>query len=178
MALEADFQSLLASELNHHSKGLYSVAIEPHTAESKRRDVLCSKGNMFVSIELKMSMRWTLGHYEEALEMQLVGQYMRHRKATTGFLVIVLQEEGRTWNGTKAGERLDFKALLAQLNEQALRLESKDRRRYLRVIGIDATRPPNFRAAAKKHMKSVATKTSKKTTPPAKPVLKSKRAMP
>jgi hypothetical protein len=41
LALEVDFQSLLASELHHHSKGRYSVTVEPHTAESKRRDVLC-----------------------------------------------------------------------------------------------------------------------------------------
>jgi hypothetical protein len=150
LALEADFQSLLASELHHHSKGLYSVTVEPHTAESKRRDVLCSKGDMFVSIELKMSRRWTLDRYEEALEKQLVGQYMRHRKATTGFLVIVLQEEGRTWNDPNTGAKLDFKALVALLSEKALRLESKDRRRYLRVIGIDATKPANFRVVAKK----------------------------
>lgn len=150
LALEADFQSLLASELHHHSKGLYSVTVEPHTAESKRRDVLCSEGDMFVSVELKMSRRWTLDKYEEALEKQLVGQYMRHRKARTGFLVIVLQQEGRIWNDPKTGKKLDFKALLALLREKALRLESKDRSRYLRVIGIDATKPANFRVAAKK----------------------------
>ena len=157
LALEADFQSLLASELHHHSKGLYSITVEPHTAESKRRDVLCSKGDMFVSIELKMSRRWTLDKYEEALEKQLVGQYMRHRKATTGFLVIVLQDEGRTWTDPKTGKKLDFKALLALLREKALRLESKDRRRYLRVIGIDATKPVNFRVVAKKPAKSTKT---------------------
>jgi hypothetical protein len=39
---------------------------------------------MFVLIELKMSMLWTLDQYIEALEKQLVGQCMRHRKATTG----------------------------------------------------------------------------------------------
>lgn len=167
LALEADFQSLLASELHHHSKGLYSVTVEPHTAESKRRDVLCSEGDMFVSIELKMSRRWTLDKYEEALEKQLVGQYMRHRKATTGFLVIVLQEEGRIWNDPTTGKKLDFKALLARLREKALRLESKDRSRYLRVIGIDATKPANFRVAAKKsaHPKKapVTTSTSKES---------------
>lgn len=163
LALEADFQSLLASELHHHSKGLYSVTVEPHTAESKRRDVLCSEGDMFVSIELKMSRRWTLEKYEEALEKQLVGQYMRHRKATTGFLVIVLQEAGRTWIDPKTGKKLAFKALLALLREKALRLESKDPRRYLRVIGIDATKPENFRVVAKRPSKLV--KASAATTP-------------
>lgn len=150
LALEADFQSLLASELNHYSTGTYSVTVEPHTAESKRRDVLCSKGDMFASIELKMSMRWTIDKYKEALEMQLVGQYMHHRNATTGFLVIVLQQEGRTWVNPETGRRVDFNGLLAMLREQALQLEAKDRTRYLRVIGIDATKPKNFRTESKK----------------------------
>jgi hypothetical protein len=176
LALEADFQRLLASELHHHAKGRYSVTVEPHTAESKRRDVLCSKGDMSASIELKMSMRWTLERYEEALEKQLVGQYMRHRKATTGFLIIVLQEEGRTWNDPKTGRKVDFKGLLATLSEKALRLESRDRRRYLRVIGIDATKPKNFRAAAKKSTaKSSITKPSAKTAAPAKRGLAAKK---
>jgi hypothetical protein len=158
LALEADFQCLLASELHHHSKGRYSVTVEPHTAEFKRRDVLCSKGNMFVSIELKMSMRWTLKKYVEALEKQLVTQYMRHRNATTGFLLIVLQEKDRTWNDPTTGGKLDFKGLLAMLSEKALRLETQDGSRYLRVIGIDATRPENFRAVGRK-----PTENSKKT---------------
>lgn len=176
LALEVDFQTLLASELHHHSKGHYSVTVEPHTAESKRRDVLCSKGDMFASIELKMSRRWTLDKYEEALEKQLVGQYMRHRKATTGFLVIVLQDEGRTWNDPKTGGKVDFKGLLETLTEKALRLESRDRSRYLRVIGIDATRPKNFRTAAKKSTaKSGATKLSSGAVATAKRVLAAKK---
>lgn len=157
LALEADFQRLLASELYHHSRGRYSVTVEPHTAEAKRRDVLCSKGDMFISIELKMSKHWPLVKYVEALEQQLVGQYMRHRKATTGFLVIVLQDKDRTWNDPTTGKKVDFNGLITILSEKALELEAKDRRRYLRVIGIDATEPENFRTAAKRApKKSVA----------------------
>lgn len=178
LALEVDFQRLLASELCHHSKERYSVTVEPHTAEAKRRDVLCSKGDMFASIELKMSRRWTLDKYEEALEKQLVGQYMRHRKATTGFLVIVLQEEGRTWSDPTTGRRIDFKGLLALLSEKALGLESRDRSRYLRVIGIDTTKPENFRIAAKKSpAKSEKQKPSKQTVTPLKHVPVAKKAV-
>lgn len=172
LALEADFQSLLASELHHHSKGLYTVVIEPHTAESKRRDVLCSKGEMFASIELKMSMRWSYEDYEVALEKQLVGQYMRHNKSTTGFLIILLQE-ARTWNAPKTGKKLDFEALLALLRDKALALEAKDRSLYIRVIGVDATKPEDFRAAAKKSGKT--TKASVAPKPPGKLVAPAKR---
>lgn len=163
VALEADFQSLLASELHHHSKGLYTVAVEPHTAEAKRRDLLCSKGNMFASIELKMSRRWSFEDYEVALEKQLVGQYMRHNKATTGFLIIVLQED-RTWNAPGGGKKLDFKSVLSMLRDRALALESKNPQRYLRVIGIDATTPVNFRVAAKKVSKSTKASTALKAS--------------
>lgn len=179
LALEADFQSLLASELHHHSKGLYTVTVEPHTAESKRRDVLCSKGDMFASIELKMSRRWSYEDYEVALEKQLVGQYMRHNKATTGFLIIVLQE-ARTWNAPQGGRKLDFEAVLAMLRNKALALESKNRQRYLRVIGIDATKPESFRALAKKPARSprisIAPKASKTPAAPSKRTVAAKKA--
>jgi ribulose bisphosphate carboxylase small subunit len=147
-ALEAEFQGLLASELNHHSRGRYSVTIESRTAEAKRRDVLCSKGDNFASIELKMSERWTLQDYVQALEKQLVGQYMRHRKATTGFLVVVLQRS-KQWKDPDTRRKVGFDGLLAILRSKALQLEARDRRRYLRIVGIDATPPVNFRHVAK-----------------------------
>lgn len=162
LALEADFQRLLASELHHYSKGRYSVTVEPHTAESKRRDVLCSKGDMFVSIELKMSMRWTIDKYIEALEKQLVGQYMRHRKATIGFLVIVLQEKNRFWKDPDTGGRVDFDGLLKILSKKALALEAKNRKLYLRVLGVDATAPENFRKAGKALPKKAAMPAARK----------------
>ncbi|PND40387.1 hypothetical protein C1O66_03155 [Paucibacter aquatile] len=149
LALEAHFQKLLASELNHHARARYSVTVESHTAEAKRRDILCSKDEWRASIELKMSERWTLDDYLVALERQLVGQYMRHRKATTGFLVLVLQTKGREWTDPATKKKLNFQQVLAILTDKAQQLEAKDRARYLRVIGIDATTPEDFRVRAR-----------------------------
>jgi hypothetical protein len=149
IALEAHFQLLLASELNHHARGRYSVSVESHTAESKRRDVLCSRNDWRASIELKMSERWTLDKYLEALERQLVGQYMRHNNATTGFLVVVLQTKGRLWTNLETGKKIGFDELMVILSEKAQMLEGEDRSRYLRVIGIDATAPGDFRKDGK-----------------------------
>ena len=145
IALEANFQRLLASELNHHAHGRYSVSVESETAESKRRDVLCSRNDWRASIELKMSERWTVEDYIEALEYQLVGQYMRHRSATAGFLVLVLQTKGRRWTNPSTGRKVGFEEVLEFLSAKAQELEGKDRSRYLRVIGIDATAPEDFR---------------------------------
>jgi len=145
-ALEVHFQRLLASELYHHSRRRYSVTVEPHTAESKRRDVFCSQGDWGASIELKMSERWTLEDYLVALEDQLVGQYMRNNKATTGFLVLVLQRD-RRWKDPITGKMtLTFSDVLSALTLKAQELEAADRSRYLRIIGIDAIKPDDFRA--------------------------------
>lgn len=149
LALEVHFQRLLASELNHLSKGRYSVLVEPQTAEANRRDICCAKGDTFVSIELKMSMRWSFEQYVEALEKQLVAQYMRHRRATTGFLVVVLQKIGQKWRDPTSGGMVNFQGLLEALQKRALELESRDRNRYIRVIGIDATAPKRFREVRK-----------------------------
>lgn len=165
IALEAHFQKLLASELNHQARARYSVTVESHTAEAKRRDILCSKNDWRASIELKMSERWTLDDYLVALESQLVGQYMRHRNATIGFLVLVLQTKGREWTDPATKKKLNFQQVLAILSAKTQELEAKDRTRYLRVIGIDATTPEDFRAATRKRhtKKAVATKAKKKT---------------
>jgi hypothetical protein len=171
LALEVHFQRLLASELNHHARDRYSVTLESHTAEGKRRDVLCSRNDWRASVELKMSARWTLDDYLVALERQLVGQYMRHNRATTGFLVIVLQTKGRTWKNTATGKNIDFIELLSILARKAQELEAKDRSRYLRVIGIDATTPEDFREvrkAAKKPVKPTKSATPVKSARPAK----------
>ncbi len=151
LALEAHFQKLLASELNHHARARYSVTVESQTAEAKRRDIQCSKGDWRASIELKMSARWDLSDYLIALEDQLVGQYMRHNKATAGFLVVVLQTKDRQWTEPETKKKLNFHKVLAILSAKAQELEEKDRTRYLRIIGIDATTPDDFRAATKKN---------------------------
>ncbi|GAB2458261.1 hypothetical protein GCM10027082_05890 [Comamonas humi] len=59
---------------------------------------------------------------------------------------------------------LNFQQVLAILSAKALELEAKDRSRFLRVIGIDATTPEDFRAAAKKNRSKTvgATKVPKK----------------
>lgn len=146
LALEADFQALLGSEMNHLAGTRYSVTREPETAEATRRDVLCRKGAYYASIELKMSMRWTVSQYLEALEDQLVGQYMRNYNSTTGFLVIVLQKD-RKWRHPTTKKELNFQALIKLLQARALELEALDRRHIIRVIGIDATPPKSFRDA-------------------------------
>lgn len=164
LALEDDFQALLGGELNHLANGRYSVTLESQTAETTRRDVLCRKANHYASIELKMSERWTIPQYLEALEHQLVGQYMRNRNATTGFFVLVLQRE-KKWRNPETGKYVDFEGLLSILRKRALELESDDRSRFLRVIGIDATAPGSFRDQKAGSMSNVGRRSTKTISP-------------
>ena len=138
---------MLGSELNHAAAGRYMVALEPILPGGTRRDVLCQKDTLRATIELKMSFRWTLGDYVEALEQQLQGQYMKAPNSRIGFFVIVLQKT-RKWNGPD-GKKIGFGELLAILREKAREKEIADSSVYLRVIGIDATPPEDFRASRK-----------------------------
>lgn len=143
LALEADFQALLGSELNHAAKNRYAVTLEPTLPDNTRRDLLCEQNSMRATIELKMSQRWTLPDYVEALKMQLQGQYMKAQNSKIGFLVIVLQKR-REWKGPD-GEMIEFEELIEILQRKARDNEIADSKLYLRVIAIDATQPDSFR---------------------------------
>ena len=145
LALEEDFQTLLGSELNHAAGSRYAVTLEPILPEGTRRDVLCQTGSLRATVELKMSIRWTLADYIEALDKQLQGQYMMAPNSKIGFFVVVLQKQ-RTWNGPD-GKRIRFDELLGILKNKAREKEIADSSVFLRVIGIDATPKENFRSA-------------------------------
>ena len=144
LALEEDFQALLGSELNHASLGRYGVTLEPVLPDSTRRDVLCQFGDLRATVELKMSIRWTLEDYLVALEHQLKGQYMQSSNSRIGFFVVVLQKE-RRWK-LPSGGTVDFSGLLDILGTRARELQTADSGLFLRVLGIDATQKEGFRA--------------------------------
>lgn len=145
LALEEDFQALLGSELNHVAGNRYVVTLEPILPEGTRRDVLCQTDSLRATVELKMSLRWTLADYIEALEKQLQGQYMMAPNSNIGFFVVVLQKQ-RTWDGLD-GKPIGFDEILGILKSKAREKEIADNSVYLRVIGINATPKEDFRAA-------------------------------
>lgn len=145
-ALEADCQWFLAHELDRTSRTRYSVTLESETPERRRRDILCAMGPFRASIEVKVS-TWTVAEYIEALEDQLLGQYMRNQNAKTGLLVIFLQKK-RTWIDPASGRTIDFEGLLEILREKARALQMTNRDLFLRIVGIDVTVPADFRVRA------------------------------
>ncbi|WP_159099413.1 hypothetical protein [Parazoarcus communis] len=159
LALEEDFQALLGSELNHIANSRYVVTLEPILPEMTRRDVLCQIGSLRATIELKMSVRWTLADYVEALEKQLQGQYMMAPNSKIGFFVLVLQKPRKWVTGKKT---IGFDELLRILQKKAREKEIEDSSVYLRVIGIDATSKESFRAARQSEKEGVKKKAGRK----------------
>lgn len=144
LALEDDFQALLGSELNYASSGRYGVTLEPILPEATRRDVLCQRGELRATVELKMSERWTVPQYLTALAEQLKGQYMQAPNSKIGFFVVVLQRRNRMWDNPAGGE-VDFAGLIGLLERKALELQAADSTLFLRIIGIDAAPQDKFR---------------------------------
>jgi hypothetical protein len=104
-----------------------------------RRDLLCKKGRLAATIELKMSLRWSLPELRAALESQLLSTYLQDQFEKIGFFVIVLQKQ-KTWTGPE-GTQIDFDEMLAILNEDARIIVANGEADFVRVIGIDATSP-------------------------------------
>lgn len=150
LALEEDFQALLGNELNHACGGRYVVTLESILPASTRRDLLCQAGDLRATVELKMSERWTVTQYLVALTEQLQGQYLQASNSKIGFFVVVLQRH-KSWD-TPDGGKVDFAGLIKLLEAKALELQVADPALFLRIVGIDAAQPVDFRAslAAKK----------------------------
>ncbi|AOE88110.1 hypothetical protein [Pseudomonas sp. TCU-HL1] len=147
LALEEDFQALLGSELNHTAGGRYTVTLESILPEGTRRDVLCQSGTLRATVELKMSVRWTLNDYLQALKDQLQGQYMMAPNSKIGFFIVVLQKK-RKWKSPE-GKWIGFDEVIAILKNKAREEEIKDSSVFLRVIGIDASPKEDFRESSK-----------------------------
>jgi hypothetical protein len=118
----------------------YSVFREPQGSDDSRRDISIAlpAQNWKTTLELKVtSGDWALADYRESLRNQLVGLYMRERRTTVGFFIILRQSRQR-WQGPDGP--LEYEDLLKLLQEEALQIEAEQSLR-LRVIGIDATEP-------------------------------------
>jgi len=91
---ENDVQVWVAEQLRIRQGRSYTVERESHAVDEKEPDVrLRSRAtSAILPIELKVAENWTLKDLEEALEVQLVGKYLRAHEARHGLLLLVHQE--------------------------------------------------------------------------------------
>ena len=129
----------LAEACGRHGFG---VTREPEVDKGKKPDVYIHHAVGTVCLEIKPldSKRYSPKGLKEALEDQLVGQYMGRRNSHHGVLALFLLTKNRRWRGLPGKGKKDFAALLVFLQEYANTLAATRRDvEALKVVGIDCT---------------------------------------
>jgi hypothetical protein len=118
---ETLMQQALASRLSDRANHAYKVDREAEVVEGKKTDIrlLSVKSDQQAVIEIKLADKgWTFTQLMDALEQQLVGQYLRHDNCKAGCLLITMART-RRWKLPESGRMIDFDQLLSILNERA-----------------------------------------------------------
>jgi hypothetical protein len=138
--LETDMRNTLALRLQRND--LYKIACESIVADEKRTDfsLYALSGNQKAVIELKLAHKWTVRQLEQALEAQLVGQYLRHDNCKAGCLLLTDNGTKSRWEQPGTPKMLTFVELITHLQVLATVLESKHPIK-LAVFGLSCTAP-------------------------------------
>jgi len=137
--IEEDVRQFVSRELRKDSNGEFSIAQEDELADDKRPDIRIY-GNGFdnpITIELKISNKWSgpalLGH----LETQVYGDYLRDIKSNKA-VYLLINSEKRNWQ--LCGKRVNFQSLIEVLKEQSEKLSNiRDDGQFVEIVGIDLT---------------------------------------
>lgn len=143
---EDEMQRLLAFLLERSSNSVYSLVREDEVADAKRTDIrLLSRVSRSRSvIEVKMAesnSKWSVNDYLTALEVQLVGQYLRHADCKAGCLLITTNGTKVRWQNPETKKSMCFLELIAYLNRRACVLQKKHGDIQLCVFGLDFSNP-------------------------------------
>jgi hypothetical protein len=79
-----------------------------------------------VSVEIKVAEAWTLPDLDDALEIQLCGQYLRSNRGRYGILLLVHQNARPVgWEDRANGVFLTFAEVVARLRARASEISGK-----------------------------------------------------
>ncbi|MBX3516808.1 MAG: hypothetical protein KF815_07690 [Rhodospirillales bacterium] len=148
---EETMQKWLAGRLERESRRRYSVVRETEVDQRKKPDIrLYNPRAGYVSVEIKPvdERRYTYNELGDALENQLVGQYMRAAGSRHGVLVIGMLEV-RQWVPGDGSGKIGFEDLIKRLDDEAAALvRERSDIDDLKVIGIDFCGPQSVPTAA------------------------------
>ncbi|RWK68271.1 MAG: hypothetical protein EOR54_14620 [Mesorhizobium sp.] len=132
----------------------YTVVRESHVAGEKEPDItLTSRANgVTLPIEVKVIDEMTVSEMEAALETQLCGQYLRHRAARHGVLLLVHQKpKAKGWILAGHAGHAPLATVLERLENKAreIRARSPDGPQPIVVCADVSTVPPRKQASPK-----------------------------
>ena len=136
---ETDIRKWLASRLRLSASSKYNITSEQELADSTRTDIrfYSSSIDAPVTIELKITDKWSHTELEERLKNQLVGQYLRDYRSQFGIYMLINQSKKR-WKIVKENRYVNFQNLIKEL--QIVADEITEARSYIseiKIIGID-----------------------------------------
>ena len=119
---------------------------EVHLAGEKETDIRfeAKASDARVQLEIKVAESWTLKQLEDALQVQLIGQYLRDRENHFGILLLVHQKPRRKGVQSEAGDYWDFPQVVEHLRKlaRAIATESPDAPQVeVVVIDVSANAP-------------------------------------
>lgn len=138
---EDDLRSLICDRLRDYGQGIYEPIRDQLVSGAKRPDIRFVPFDSqlgVVSAELKIVDRahWTGDGLVQAVETQLVDQYMREVRAHAGLFIAVNTEKEKTW--TIDARTVDFAELSAAIQDKAQQISmSHHSRPDVRAIVID-----------------------------------------
>ena len=139
---ETEMQPLLARKMLDSARGHYQVVREDEVADKKETDIRLLAGSAERSvIELKIGDNWSVKEFEEAIETQLVGQYLRHNDCTAGVLLVTYAGR-KGFQNTETNQPMTFDEVIQHLQNFANDIEVKEEGRVrLAVKGLDLRNP-------------------------------------
>ncbi|MEX0707660.1 MAG: hypothetical protein WD078_06810 [Woeseia sp.] len=118
---ETDVQIWISDELRKKQGRNYSVEREPELADAKKPDIRfeAKATDARVQLEIKVANDWTLAELEEALQAQLIQQYLRDRRNHYGILLIVLKAPRKRGWRSPDGSYWNFDQVIRYLRQMA-----------------------------------------------------------
>ena len=137
-------QRTLARRLKDRANHAYKIDREAEVTNARKTDVRLRSvcGDQQAVIELKLANNgWSMRDLLNALERQLVGQYLQHDDCKAGCLLITIAKD-RTWEHPETRACLEFPEMITLLRKRAAEIaEELGHAARIGVIGIDL-RPP------------------------------------
>jgi hypothetical protein len=118
---EVDVQNWMADRLRRDQGRSYSIEREPHVVEEKEPDIRfrAKASDANVPMEIKVAESWSVNDLEDALNVQLVGRYLRDRQNRYGILLLIHQNaRPRGWR-IATGDFLTFEQVVSHLRTVA-----------------------------------------------------------
>jgi hypothetical protein len=125
IADERDMRSAIGNELEHRANCAYQIDQESITSGEKETDIRFRSliPNEEGVIELKVGDKeWSVADYRNALEIQLVSQYLAPEHRRAGCLLITFAGGRDHWINPDSGQKLAFEELVALLQVDAAKL--------------------------------------------------------